>query len=92
MLRLVVKLQEMRNTRREKCRLGWRKSVWMEQERAAKLESFLISVLFHSGSRHIDVCSYFCAHTAAGGRGVIIEKFYISELFFGRCYYTRKTN
>lgn len=49
---------------------------------AAKPQSFLISVLFHPGSRHIDVCSYFRAHATAGGRGVITEKLYISGLFF----------
>lgn len=64
----------------------------MERDRAAKPEGFLISVLFHPGSRHIDVSSYFRAYATDGGRAVISGKRYISELFFGHCYYTRKTN
>lgn len=49
----------------------------MEQDCATKAESSLISALFHPGSRHIDVCSYFGFNT---------EKHYISELFFSGCF------
>lgn len=53
----------------------------MEQDCVAEPDSFLISVLFHPGSLHIDVSSYFGAHAMAGGRRVITEELYISELF-----------